>query len=963
MDKVFLERYNRLNKAQKEAVDTIEGPVMVIAGPGTGKTSILTLRIANILRQTDTPPSGILAITFTDSGVKSMKQKLREIIGSRADEVRIHTFHGFAASVIQEFPDHFTHIHQSVQITDIESEEMIRNILESTEFATLRPFGDPEYYIGPILRAIADAKKEALSPGMVADYAKSQIKIIEQDEDSVSSRGSTKGQLKADAKKKIEKCEKTVLFAKVYELYEEEKKTNKYIDYDDLIFQVVIALSGDELLLRQLQEKFLHLLVDEHQDTNDSQNLIIKMLADFFESPNIFIVGDEKQAIYRFQGASVENFLKFKHTWKDIKLISLTDNYRSHQNILDAAFGMIENNYDDSGEFNELRIKLQSFSQDTARPLEIVHAPNSATGESYVVQELKRLQQEEPENEIAIITKNNKEVESIIKLCESNDIPVSALRSVDIFSHPVGRLFFSLVDFAYDNSHIEALGYTIAAGLWGIDINDGAIIQKNLRSGRIDVVLSAIPVMKDIQKELLEDSPISFIINLAQMSGFESRINMNPSYVEVWRAIVTMSINLVKNWDIQDPRVLLEKLIAYKTSAKKKNIKIPVGHNDTPIKVMTAHGSKGLEFDYVFIPYAYEDAWGSKKRSTSFIFPQSIEVKEGDDVRDNRRLFYVALTRAKKHVALVVPDIDSAGSELLPLGFLQELNAECIEHTQLQAINNPIEHITSNKVATQTRLQEYIQTVVAEKGLSVTALNHFIECPSKFIYKSILKLPEIPHPSSEKGNAMHLAMDRVWKSSNKSVENIQEQIEGSIREYMSTSLLKKFERDTAQAELLKYTPSIAVSLHSHFNQEGNVFSEHWVEAECGIKIHGKLDAIVDRGNDVFVFDYKTKGKMSINEIKGETKNSEGNYFRQLVFYRILLEESGKYKGKPVTPALVFLTPDNKGECHIQSLPITNEDIQKVKDEIKTLSESVNSESVMTDKCDDPKCVWCNLKHF
>lgn len=135
----FKTEYTKLNSKQREAVDTIEGPVMVIAGPGTGKTTILTLRIANILLKTDTPPSGILALTFTDAGVKAMRTKLKEIIGERSLEVPIHTFHGFAASIIAEFSDHFPHLSRSRQITDIESEKLIREILKENKFAKLRP--------------------------------------------------------------------------------------------------------------------------------------------------------------------------------------------------------------------------------------------------------------------------------------------------------------------------------------------------------------------------------------------------------------------------------------------------------------------------------------------------------------------------------------------------------------------------------------------------------------------------------------------------------------------------------------------------------------------------------------------------------------------------------------------------------------------------------------------------------
>ncbi len=204
----FDQLYKNLNPKQREAVDTIDGPVMVIAGPGTGKTTILTLRIANILKRTDTPASGILALTFTEAGVKAMRMKLREVIGTRADEVRIHTYHGFAASVIAEFPEHFPHLSRSKQITDIEAEVLIRDILKEKKFARLRPLGEPDLYVGKILGTISDAKKEAWTPAIVKQFATEEIGLVNKDENMISTRGATKGKLKAEGLKRIEKCEK-----------------------------------------------------------------------------------------------------------------------------------------------------------------------------------------------------------------------------------------------------------------------------------------------------------------------------------------------------------------------------------------------------------------------------------------------------------------------------------------------------------------------------------------------------------------------------------------------------------------------------------------------------------------------------------------------------------------------------------------------------------------------------------
>ncbi len=213
----------------------------------------------------------------------------------------------------------------------------------------------------------------------------------------ISTRGATKGKLKAEGLKRIEKCEKTILFADVYEQYEAQKRnpsTNsgqgRKMDFDDLIIELLTTLRTDELLLRLLQEKFLYIHVDEHQDTNDSQNILIRTLADFFENPNLFVVGDEKQAIYRFQGASVDNFLHFQNIWKDMKVISLADNYRSHQSILDASFSMIENNYAE-GQHQNLRVKLSAGRDEKAKPVDVIMTGNIEAEEKYLVEELKTI--------------------------------------------------------------------------------------------------------------------------------------------------------------------------------------------------------------------------------------------------------------------------------------------------------------------------------------------------------------------------------------------------------------------------------------------------------------------------------------------------------------------------------------------------------------------------------------------
>ena len=969
---IFEERYKRLNKAQKEAVDTIEGPVMVIAGPGTGKTTILTLRIANILKQTDTPASGILALTFTDAGVKAMRMKLREVIGNKADEVRIHTFHGFASSIIAEFPEHFVHISRAKQITDVETESILREILKQKKYSKLRPLGDTDFYLHKIISAISDAKKEAWSGEYIKDFALKEIDRIKQDPEAISSRGATKGELKADSLKKIERCERTMLFAEVYNEYEAKKKEERRMDFDDLLYELVSALKNDELLLRLLQEKFLYILVDEHQDTNDAQNIIVSQLANFFDNPNVFVVGDEKQAIYRFQGASVENFLKFQNIWKGMKVISLDQNYRSHQDILDASFSMIEENY--SGEdYKNLRVKLKSGAEHKSKPVDLVFSDDADSSDEYLVNKLLEIQSGDPSATVAVILRWNRDVDYILSLCESRGVKASAERGVDIFSSAFGSAYFKVLEYLHDSSKVESLADTVASGLWGLDFVKANELIKKIRSQKSFDPEKEIPDLKRLREEQNSMAVVDYLLLVGDVSQMTKPEKLSqPKNIEVWRSIVDLAKDIAVNSGIQSPRELIAKLLDYKKTSENKTIKIGSGTSDANIQIMTAHSSKGLEYDYVFLPYALEEFWMRRPKSSVFVMPRDRD--NGDDIKDSRRLFYVALTRARKHAVMLVPAMDNLGKDFTPLRFIDEMHKDSVNKVTSEKVKVLPRSINLSQVASSRKaeLVEYAKRILLENGLSVTALNHFLTCPSQFLYKSILKVPEAPSPSSEKGIAMHKAISNVWKNKNTTIESIRKTLEDSVKEYFDSSLLPISEKEIILEELLADADTVARALLSHFEQTGHIETDLWVDRKedvlldgksVGLTLHGQMDAIVSTDEKTFVFDYKTREAMSVNAIKGETKDSDGNYFRQLVFYKMLLEGNHKYKNKVIEPALVFVKPDNKGRCTTIVLPITKQDENSVTEEIKTLVSSVFSGQFIEDRCSDRDCQYCASKKF
>ncbi|HVZ10917.1 MAG TPA: ATP-dependent DNA helicase [Candidatus Paceibacterota bacterium] len=951
--------YNQLNPEQKKAVDAVEGPVMVVAGPGTGKTQILTLRIANILRKTQAEPENILALTFTEAGAKEMRRRLRLIMGGPADRVRLHTYHGFARSIISEFDDHFPHIARAEQLTEIQAETIIREILKDKQFYNLRPAGDPDLFVPKIIGAIGDCKSEAWTPEIVRSFAYDEIKRIQTADEWKSTRGPTKGKVKAEGLKRIEKCERTILFSEIYDRYETAKREQRKIDFDDLIIEVIAKIRQDELLLRLLQEKFQYILIDEHQDTNDAQNLLIRLIAEFFDSPNLFVVGDEKQAIYRFQGASVENFMSFQKKWQGMELIRLKKNYRSHQNILDASFAMIEHNYAPD-EYRELRIRLEADRKDT-ESVDVVVAGNNLAADEYLAAQLQTILHNHPKQTTAIITRRNSDLQRVLSLLDQYEIPAYAERGSDIFADPFGRLFFALIDFLANPAHVESLAQCIGGGLWDFAIDEQIRLVKSLRAGLVADVEKEIPAVAALRKELNHSGAVAYLIMAGDESGLTRIAQHDPVAAQIWRGIISLAGELaLANPD--NPLELIRSLLEYQTSAGSRTIKISIGAAAAPIRVMTAHGSKGLEFDNVFLPYAVEESWLPRARGEYFVLPR--QADEGENILDERRLFYVALTRARSRLIIISP-LEDASRQLTPLRFISELDQTKISRTDLPAsMKQTVPHGMNRASKRRAEAAELAKKVLYENGLSVTALNHFCDCPSKFFYKSILRLPEAPTLNTEKGNAMHEAMAAVWHLPHKTKDTIGETISRVVKEYFSTSLLPSFEKAPALEALLEDAPIVAAALAAHVRQSGAIATETRRETMFGeLLLHGKLDAVIESSTLVSIYDYKTREAMSVNAIKGQTQTDDGNYFRQLVFYKLLVLGDPRAAKKTIEPALVFIKPDAKGRCPIVSLPIETSDIEILKKEVQLLIDTVKSGKLLDSSCDDKDCEFCALRRL
>ena len=452
----FEEAYQGLNIAQKKAVDSIEGPVMVIAGPGTGKTQILSIRIGNILKKTDCDPKSILCLTYTEAGAKAMRDRLQKFIGATAYDVGIYTFHSFCNLIIRENPEEFGLFGNFDLASDLDLNNIATDITKS--FQKDHPLynykNNYAYTIYNILKLIQLIKQENWDPNKIIDDYKKEI-ISSKDSDIYiykQNRGNNKkGDFNENLyKKDTDKLKRYIAFFECFEKYQESLRTKELFDFHDMLKWVLEKFKNDDTFLAKYQERFLYYLVDEYQDTNGIQNEIIYQLNSYFDSPNIFVVGDDDQAIYRFQGAKMDNMIEFNAKYKP-EIIVLTDNYRSSQHILNAAGYSIQNNIERLINIRtDLNKDLTAAGKNKAynNQVKIIEYYNFEAEVVGVCQQIKsNIDNGIEPKEMAILYKKNNEADSYVKYLQALKIPYSVSKEVNVLQETIIKQIIKLLDF------------------------------------------------------------------------------------------------------------------------------------------------------------------------------------------------------------------------------------------------------------------------------------------------------------------------------------------------------------------------------------------------------------------------------------------------------------------------------------------------------------------------------------
>ena len=1017
----FLKELEKLNPEQRQAVEQLEGPVLVIAGPGTGKTHILSARIGRILLETDTQAQNILCLTFTDAGVKAMRQRLLDLIGPEAHRVHIFTFHSFCNNIIQENLEYFGR-HDLEPISDLERVEIIRQILDELDnhHPLKRGRLDGYFYESHLYDLFKKMKSEDWSVELVHNRIDDYLADLPNRREFIYqvSRGDfKKGDLKeARYEEAVERMEKLRAAAALYPRFETAMRKAHRYDYDDMILWVLRAFEDNEALLRTYQEQYLYFLVDEFQDTNGAQNEILNSLTAYWENPNLFIVGDDDQSIYEFQGARLKNLTDFYYRYQEhLHLVVLKNNYRSSQKILDSSRNLIQ--YNDRRIINNLQeLGLEKSltasnpaAADFPHPPQVVTYPNRRHEEADIAEQIRSLLREGiPAREIAVIYARHRQAAALLSLLEKQHIPYTTRRKINVLDLPMVRNLRILLEYISQESqrpyraehllfrilHIDFLGIDpqVIAQLswelakcspeerpqWRDAIADRSLLDRI--SGNTRPILELSVFLQQMIAAVNNTGLPNLLELVINQSGLLRFILDHPD--KVWHLqVVKTFFDFVREESARRPRLQLHRLLEILRSMDANRLDIPLRKTlevTEGVQFLTAHSAKGLEFEHVFLLDAVKDHWepGSRRNSYSFGLPDTLTLSgEEDALEARRRLFYVALTRARTQLHISY-SLEDQSKPLQRSRFIDELPLEEIIHPQEKKaaadtleIAEVLQLTTNLRPKLPARDPELVATLLEDFSLSVSAMNRYLRCPLAFYYQHILRVPVLQSEAASYGLAMHNALERLFE----------QMLLSKNREFPSEAqFLQLFEW-----EMEKQHPFFSPRDYNRRLQAGRqnlsaYYQQHvrqWhkqVRVELnirntevnGVPINGMIDKLELHGTaKAHVVDYKT-GSRDASKLRRPDKTYPygGNYWRQLVFYKILFESYDPTGRKVEKGSIAYLDPDSKGVFKNKTISISAEDVRQVKSYMQHTYERIMAQDFY-EGCGEKHCPWCNfLKH-
>ena len=680
---------DNLNDKQKEAVLYNDGPLLILAGAGSGKTKVLTTKVAYLIEEKNISPYQILAITFTNKAAKEMKDRLNLLIGSISKNIQVSTFHSFGLTLLRENCNVLGYDRNFVIMDSDDSLTVVKKILKDLDY-------DPKIYNPRAIRnKISSCKNEMIMPKDYEKYA-------------------------------ISEYEKVIL--KVYEKYEEKLRKNNSVDFDDLLILPIRLFRENKDILEKYQERFQYVLIDEYQDTNEAQYILTKMIS--AKNRKITCVGDDSQSIYSFRGANYKNILNFENDYKDAKTILLEQNYRSTQNILNAANDVIKNN-------KARKDKNLWTSNGEGEKIKYYRAYNERDEAQYVIRKIKELVVRNVNyQDIAILYRTNAQSRTLEEEMLKENLPYRVVGSFYFYSRKEIKdliAYLRLIHNTKDNVSLLRVINTPKRGI-GLKTIENLTIKADMENKSIYEVIDSgkeLAFKETIEKlrVLKEEITLTELIDkVLDASGMRSELESEKTLEsEVRLENLEEFKSITKSFEEREGLISLEDfLLEISLISDVEEYK----DDNNRISLMTVHSVKGLEFDHVFVVGLEEG-----------IFPHLNSLMENSELEEERRLCYVAITRAKKMLHFVNTKRRTLfGKDQInpPSRFISEVSPNLIESNVQDELKEKVEKINHSEMFREEdvdyQVGDYVYHETFGSGRIVEVTNTLVSIAFKHPY-------------------------------------------------------------------------------------------------------------------------------------------------------------------------------------------------------------------------------------
>ena len=927
-----------LSQKQSECVSTIAGPIIVLAGPGTGKTFTVIQRLKYMLSEKNISPESILCLTFSETAAKEMQERLEKEIGESASGLTINTYHSFCNEIILKYPSYFEMTEGVNPVDDITKYIIMREIFEEINPEFLRTEkGDIYYYIKPAISAISEIKKTRTSKKRYFEILETSPSFGEGLKEAIEEKAEKEYQKKKVTQKilkSIETFEKNIAKAKdvwqIFEIYSKKLKEKNYIDFDDMINFVLDNFEENPDFLQKIASKYQYFLVDEYQDTNFAQNQLVFKLSEGSKSNNVFVVGDDDQIIYGFQGAQSDNLEKFLRHYAEAKVICLENNFRSTQNILNLSYQMIsqdKSRIEFNPEFSKFEISKKLIAQN--ENLKNLNSKINLCGfsediqeKNFIVNEIEKIINSDicPKkddikdlSEIAILVKKNDVAKEFMDLLKGKGIPSQLKKTKNIFEIEASILtIFYLKALLNAEFHSDKLFAIPLCHPFDFNPNDYSFLLEQNRFNSLDFISiirqnpthnwknadkikTFLATYDELKEEISKFDLKNLVKKVIEKTGildFYNRSEIdNSDNLNALDKLISEAQNFQKN----HKSGFLGDFLAHLDISYQNDLNIEISKDEVKknaVQLMTLHGAKGREFEYVFIPELCAKKWEKYTNPEQLKIPADKTSFEKES--EQLRLLFVGMTRAKHKLYMSFPNL------------INERPHELTQHIEAISCQNPLIHMQNftpedgfleqnNQVAKtlkfdyKTHLGEELKLKIKNIKLSPSSIAVYEKCSRKFLYNYIYKIPskEFDIKELDYGNAIHKTLEHSAKLAlkNKFYPTLNEVIDFFEKTMEEMEIKNNLIKETS----LKRGKNALSEFYPHFLNlppEKLYYAEYPLGSVVldNINITGKIDKIeINNDGTYFLIDYKT-GKSP-----GFGKMAYEKHIDQIRFYKLAFE--------------------------------------------------------------------------